>query len=323
MVTKTVTPVAASSRMRSQKSRRLWMSTPAVGSSRKRTRGWCSVLSARPRALADAGGEIARLSCSTSASANRSRSSPQRSLERRRRPCRRGRRRTRGSRAARAPGRGSPSGPCTRCDRARGAASLMTSMPSTSIVPAVGVSRPISMRMVVLLPEPFAPRNAKIAPGATSKSRSSTAVKSPKRLVSPRARMIGHGPCWRSLSAPCVRLVVRAPAPGASPPCRPARARRSARRRVPRASAGTATGPGVAALGTSMRAKSPLAWVSATHGRSARRARDRVGVVAPGAIELDGDAGAELAPAFRSRPRGRRRGRRGGRTPSSRRGSSC
>ncbi len=38
----------------------------------------------------------------------------------------------------------------------------------------------------------------------------------------------------------------------------------------------TATGPGVAALGTSMRAKSPLAWVSATHGRSrAPRARSR------------------------------------------------
>ena len=85
----------------------------------------------------------------------------------------------------------------------------------------------------------------------------------------------------------------------------------------------TATGPGVAALGTSMRAKSPLAWVSATHGRCPRGARDRVGVVAPGAIELDRHAGAELARASRSPPRGLRRGRPGGRTRSSRRDSSC
>src|SRR2546428_843763 len=67
----------------------------------------------------------------------------------------------------------------------------MTSTPSTSIAPAVGRMRPISMRMVVLLPEPLAPRKAKIEPAATSIERSSTAVKVPKRLVSPRVRMIG------------------------------------------------------------------------------------------------------------------------------------
>ena len=47
------------------------------------------------------------------------------------------------------------------------------------------------MRIVVLFPEPLAPRKAKMAPGATARSRRSTAVKSPKRLVRPRVRMIG------------------------------------------------------------------------------------------------------------------------------------
>src|SRR5205809_5029153 len=67
----------------------------------------------------------------------------------------------------------------------------MTSTPSTSIAPAVGRMRPISMRMVVLLPEPLAPRKAKIEPAATSIESASTAVKAPKRLVSARVLMIG------------------------------------------------------------------------------------------------------------------------------------
>jgi hypothetical protein len=66
-------------------------------------------------------------------------------------------------------------------------------MPSSRMLPALGVSRPISIRMVVLLPEPFGPRKAKITPRSTSRSMPSTAVNSPKRRVSPRARMIGSG----------------------------------------------------------------------------------------------------------------------------------
>ena len=66
-------------------------------------------------------------------------------------------------------------------------------MPSSAISPAVGVSSPISIRMVVLLPDPLAPRNAKITPGSTEMSTASTAVKSPNFRVSPRARMIGSG----------------------------------------------------------------------------------------------------------------------------------
>src|SRR2546428_705666 len=57
----------------------------------------------------------------------------------------------------------------------------MTSTPSTSIAPAVGRMRPISMRMVVLLPEPLAPRKAKIEPAATSIERAAIEVEQPAR----------------------------------------------------------------------------------------------------------------------------------------------
>src|SRR5690606_40901797 len=55
------------------------------------------------------------------------------------------------------------------------------------------------MRIVVLLPEPFAPRKAKTSPRSISRSTPSTAVKSPKRRVSPRAWTIAltGGPASR------------------------------------------------------------------------------------------------------------------------------
>ena len=58
-------------------------------------------------------------------------------------------------------------------------------------VPAEGVTRPSSMRSVVVLPAPFGPRKAVTVPSPTLKLRSSTAVAAPKRLVSPRASMTG------------------------------------------------------------------------------------------------------------------------------------
>src|SRR5271157_868825 len=67
----------------------------------------------------------------------------------------------------------------------------ITSIPSTSIEPSVGRKRPISMRIVVLFPEPFAPKNAKMELGTTSIANWSTAVKSPKRLVRLRTEMMG------------------------------------------------------------------------------------------------------------------------------------
>src|SRR5580698_2334413 len=48
------------------------------------------------------------------------------------------------------------------------------------MLPLVGDSSVVSMRMVVVLPAPFGPRKAKISPDATSKEMSSTALKSPK-----------------------------------------------------------------------------------------------------------------------------------------------
>ena len=53
-------------------------------------------------------------------------------------------------------------------------------------VPLVEWIRPSSIRSVVVLPAPLGPRKPVIRPGSTSKLRSSTATKEPKRLVSPR-----------------------------------------------------------------------------------------------------------------------------------------
>src|SRR5579863_1857620 len=60
----------------------------------------------------------------------------------------------------------------------------LTSKPPTTARPEVGAINPHSTRMVVDLPAPLGPRKPKISPGWTSRFRSATAVKSPKRLVS-------------------------------------------------------------------------------------------------------------------------------------------
>src|SRR5579884_615455 len=65
--------------------------------------------------------------------------------------------------------------------------SVATSKPSTRPDPSVGVMIPQSIRIVVVLPEPFAPRNANTSPGRTSSVRWSTATSSPNLLVSPFA----------------------------------------------------------------------------------------------------------------------------------------
>src|SRR5438445_3862617 len=61
--------------------------------------------------------------------------------------------------------------------------SRLTSTPPTIAVPLVGSSSPHSMRIVVDLPAPFAPRKPKISPVRTSNRRWSTARKSPNRRV--------------------------------------------------------------------------------------------------------------------------------------------
>jgi hypothetical protein len=56
-------------------------------------------------------------------------------------------------------------------------------MPLTVTEPLVGSDRPATMRMVVVLPAPFGPRNPKIAPAAAVRLSPSTAVKSPYLFV--------------------------------------------------------------------------------------------------------------------------------------------
>lgn len=58
-------------------------------------------------------------------------------------------------------------------------------LPPIVAVPAVGVTRPRIMRMVVVLPAPLGPRKPVMTPGSTEKLRLSTAVTGPNRLVRP------------------------------------------------------------------------------------------------------------------------------------------
>jgi len=57
------------------------------------------------------------------------------------------------------------------------------SIPNIRMDPAVGVTSPRSIWIVVVLPAPFGPNNPRISPGLISNDTSSTAVKSPNRLV--------------------------------------------------------------------------------------------------------------------------------------------
>ena len=58
------------------------------------------------------------------------------------------------------------------------------SKPATFPTPEVGVKRPHSIRMAVVLPAPFAPKKPKSSPSPTVKLMWSTAVKGPKHFVS-------------------------------------------------------------------------------------------------------------------------------------------
>ena len=57
------------------------------------------------------------------------------------------------------------------------------SMPKRTARPALGRMSPSSMRIVVLLPEPFGPRNPKTSPLITWRLRSFTATRFPNALV--------------------------------------------------------------------------------------------------------------------------------------------
>ncbi len=54
--------------------------------------------------------------------------------------------------------------------------SLEISLPSMTMAPAVGISKPAIMRSVVVLPQPLGPRKETNSPCATSSVKSSTAA---------------------------------------------------------------------------------------------------------------------------------------------------
>ena len=64
-------------------------------------------------------------------------------------------------------------------------AMVRVALPLTVTVPALGRSRPTTIRIVVDLPAPFGPRNPVTRPGSIVQVMSSTAVLAPYRLVSP------------------------------------------------------------------------------------------------------------------------------------------
>ncbi|MNT52234.1 hypothetical protein D3C72_1892490 [compost metagenome] len=64
-----------------------------------------------------------------------------------------------------------------------------TCLPNSQALPSVAGSKPVSIFMVVDLPQPFEPRKPKISPRPMRKFTWSTAVKSPKRMVRSCASM--------------------------------------------------------------------------------------------------------------------------------------
>src|SRR5512145_1996945 len=65
------------------------------------------------------------------------------------------------------------------------------SWPSYRTPPASGAVMPMSIRSVVVLPAPLGPRKPKISPDRTSKDRSRTACRSPKRFEIPCTSRMG------------------------------------------------------------------------------------------------------------------------------------
>src|SRR5688572_33134027 len=73
------------------------------------------------------------------------------------------------------------------------------SLPLNRIRPEVGRSTPVTQLKNVLLPAPFGPITARISPRLISKLTLLSAVKPPKRMVSPSVRSTGASlsrPAW-------------------------------------------------------------------------------------------------------------------------------
>src|SRR3954469_3442182 len=76
------------------------------------------------------------------------------------------------------------------------------SLPASVMAPELGVSRPATIRSVVVLPQPEGPSSAKNEPRGTSRSRSRTAWKAPKCLVSRRIASPSYDAGSASASSP-------------------------------------------------------------------------------------------------------------------------
>src|SRR5579875_2455891 len=112
-----------------------------------------------------------------------------------------------------------------------GCASVVNGLPFTRTRPAVGLSSPRIIRIVVVLPAPFGPRNPVTFPGSTRNDRLSTASVSPKRLVRPFASIIeSHPSAWCRPAAARCRAGLSRMARGGPAARRPAGLDRSARR---------------------------------------------------------------------------------------------
>src|SRR3954452_6283774 len=101
------------------------------------------------------------------------------------------------------------------------AGTLVTSVPSSTIRPASGVSRPAIIRSVVVLPQPLGPSSEKNSPSPISSDRSSTAAALPNRLLTSTSAIAATGesmllrllkavPVGRRLAVPLVARRVQA-----------------------------------------------------------------------------------------------------------------
>ena len=89
--------------------------------------------------------------------------------------------------------------------------SRVTSRPPISMLPASCASRPAITRSSVVLPQPEGPRKQTSLPLSTSSETASSAVKAPKRLVTPSTRrwMGRAAAAGRSDDVPAIPLAGR------------------------------------------------------------------------------------------------------------------
>src|SRR5918997_1409806 len=184
---RTVTPPATTSRMRATISLISDGFRPAMTSSRRRRRG--SVASARatsrrlrPETVSALAGRSRKGPSPSLVPTARALSSASRALPRRRKAP------TRMLWATDSPAKGWVIWKVRTMPRSaiRSGAQPVTSVPSKATVPAFGRMKPATMAKVVVLPAPFGPISAVMAPAGTSKSTLLTAWRPPKRTDRPR-----------------------------------------------------------------------------------------------------------------------------------------